>query len=61
MLDKSDPEKISDEGNVEALEDKSEVLSINPDDERKLVAKLDRRILPIICLAYLFECKCPLL
>jgi len=55
MLDKSDPEKISDEGNVEALEDKSEVLSINPDDERKLVAKLDRRILPIICLAYLFE------
>lgn len=29
---------------------------INPDDERRLVARLDRRILPIICLAYLFEC-----
>lgn len=56
MLDKSDLEKIPDEGREEVLEDKSEVSSINTVDERKLVAKLDRRILPIICFAYLFEC-----
>jgi hypothetical protein len=27
-------------------------------EERRLVRKLDRRILPITCLLYLFACKC---
>lgn len=26
-------------------------------EERRLVAKLDRRILPIVCFLYLFACK----
>ena len=56
MLDKSDLEKTSDEGKEEVFEEKSDTLSINPVTERKLVAKLDKRILPIICLTYLFEC-----
>lgn len=28
------------------------------EQERKLVRKLDRRILPILCLLYLFACEC---
>lgn len=27
-------------------------------EERRLVRKLDRRILPITCLMYLFSCQC---
>lgn len=37
--------------------------SVRPEDpvsveERRLVRKLDRRILPITCLLYLFACQC---
>jgi hypothetical protein len=30
---------------------------LNADEERRLVRKLDRRILPIACLMYLFACR----
>jgi hypothetical protein len=30
---------------------------LNADEERRLVSKLDRRILPIACLMYLFACR----
>lgn len=37
---------------------KSDVNSTNDEfAERRLVRKLDRRILPILCLLYLFACK----
>jgi hypothetical protein len=31
-------------------------LSATPEEEKRLVRKLDRRILPILCLLYLFAC-----
>jgi hypothetical protein len=32
--------------------------AIVSEEERRLVRKLDRRILPIACLMYLFACQC---
>ena len=29
-----------------------------PDEERRLVRKLDMRIMPIACIMYLFACEC---
>lgn len=37
---------------VEAVEEPATM-----EEERRLVRKLDRRILPIICLLYLFSCE----
>jgi len=34
----------------------SEIPLATPEEERSLVRKLDRRILPITCLLYLFAC-----
>jgi hypothetical protein len=39
-------------------EEKSAVVAVDAEEERRLVAKLDRRILPIVCLMYLFACEC---
>lgn len=36
----------------------SEVPVSESEEERRLVRKLDRRILPITCLMYLFACQC---
>ena len=39
------------------LEDQAGDLSTWYDEEKRLVRKLDRRILPIACLLYLFACQ----
>ena len=36
----------------------SEGRPYGPDDERKLVRRLDMRIMPVVCVLYLFACKC---
>ena len=47
-----DVEQKRDIEEVEATEE----VEITP-EEKRLVRKLDRRILPIVCLMYLFACK----
>jgi hypothetical protein len=44
-----------------ASESGSQPIDVDPEkitEERKLIQKLDRRILPITCLLYLFACRC---
>jgi hypothetical protein len=38
-------------------EEKSTLVEADAKEERRLVTKLDRRILPIACLMYLFACE----
>ena len=47
-----DPELTLDYG------ENSESIQAVSEEERKLVWKLDKRILPITCLMYLFSCLC---
>jgi hypothetical protein len=49
------------EGGSSPGSDETDLLIPNPDtraQERLLVRKLDLRILPILCLLYLFACEC---
>ncbi len=51
-------EKNSDElKHIEARLESVELANdVDDEDERRLVKKLDRRVLPIACLMYLFAC-----
>lgn len=52
-------EKLDQEGSEEAAERVEDIVDDPPateEEERSLVRKLDRRILPITCLLYLFAC-----
>ena len=52
----SDPALTKDIVENEAYEDKESLYRHTATEERQLVRKLDRRILPIACLLYLFAC-----
>lgn len=52
-MDKNDVEK------VESISPSANFLEISSSAERKLVRKLDMRIMPIACILYLFACEFP--
>lgn len=48
-------DKPSEDGKLESASFSSQ--TVDPEEERKLVRKLDGRIMPITCLLYLFACR----
>lgn len=49
---------MADEEKMDSLTEKREsVVPATPEEEKKLVRKLDRSILPITCLLYLLACR----
>lgn len=42
---------------VSVFTDSAQVLDVDSPEERRLVRKLDGRIMPIACILYLFACK----
>ena len=64
MLMKDSDEKldhVSDEAPHPQSPELEESLFADSAEEKRLVRKLDRRILPITCLLYLFACTCIIL
>lgn len=55
MLDQN--EKQDDVLREDAPSRSASIVSVDEHAERRLVRKIDTRILPILCLLYLFACK----
>jgi len=54
-------EKLDRNTDVESSHHSTEIPLATPEEEKLLVRKLDRRILPITCVLYLFSCMLPFL
>lgn len=42
---------------AEEVENRPQIFSIDPDEERKVVRKLDAVIMPLMAVVYFFQCK----